>query len=361
MKNNLIYVDAYFKQNLGDDMFVDLLTRMFPEYKYYLFCEPCFSRAFQGNSRCIIPSQITYRFYYYLSEIFGVQRKNFFAAFLAKVNVLIGGSVFIEPTEWKARNRKYKNNGKQFYIGCNFGPYKHNSFYRDVYNRLLNIMSIYFRDKYSYGMFSTLPNVHYAPDCLFSYPYKKYQKDEKLIGISVIDFARKTGLENMTDKYYSTLADLIKAIKNKGFRVRLLSFCVDEGDTKAVGQLLEKVDDSKDIEIREYVGNIENFLESIGQCQCVFSTRFHGMIIGWSMGKNVVPIIYSDKQRTVIDDIGYKGLIWDAREERNTDSIDLWGEIMNNEVPNVDVLKERSKEQFSSLRCFLEGRNKNAK
>ena len=210
-------------------------------------------------------------------------------------------------------------------------------------------------------MFSTLPNVHYAPDCLFSYPYKKYQKDEKLIGISVIDFARKTGLENMTDKYYSTLADLIKAIKNKGFRVRLLSFCVDEGDTKAVGQLLEKVDDSKDIEIREYVGNIENFLESIGQCQCVFSTRFHGMIIGWSMGKNVVPIIYSDKQRTVIDDIGYKGLIWDAREERNTDSIDLWGEIMNNEVPNVDVLKERSKEQFSSLRCFLEGRNKNAK
>ena len=47
----------------------------------------------------------------------------------------------------------------------------------------------------------------------------------------------------------------------------------------------------------------------------MIATRFHGTILALDAGRPVLPVIYSDKTRHVLEDLGFQGTILDLRED----------------------------------------------
>ena len=92
----------------------------------------------------------------------------------------------------------------------------------------------------------------------------------------------------------------------------------------------------------------------MNECETIIATRFHAMILGWVLGKNVVPIVYSTKQTQVLADCGFQGPMWNALEAASMTGETLL-EYVKSERGKLDIaeLKKRSGAQFAALDEYL--------
>jgi colanic acid/amylovoran biosynthesis protein len=272
------------------------------------------------------------------------------AGFAAAVR--IGGSVFIEkdgadPNYFPEKNKNF------FIIGANFGPYRTKEFFDAKKEKIKASVDCCFRDRYSYELFSDLPQVRYAPDVLFVYPFLPPRKNREHIGVSVIDFTNHGKLSAYAAAYERGIKKICDYWVAQHRMVKLLCFCADEGDTSAAERVIASCNDPDQIETIVYSGDTESFLAEINNCEILYATRFHAMILGWAMYKTIVPVIYSEKQTNVIEDIGFEGIVW------NISHGDPFSETMlspqNNRMDEalIERTKIRAQEQFSGLDAFF--------
>lgn len=265
----------------------------------------------------------------------------------AKATVHIGGSVFIEPDHFSVP-KNYYSNPNLYMIGCNFGPYKTDTYRDFIYSRLQKARDVCFRDKYSYEMFSSLAHVRVAPDVLLGYPdYPKAQVGYG-VGISVISLDERQDLKHVADTYYSVIAQVVDAFVQMKIPVKLFSFCTDEGDSKAIEHILEQ-SKTKEAEICTYDGDIDAILDQINECEYIIATRFHAMIIGWCLSKKVLPVVYSDKQIHVMDDMEYRKPYWDLRIQNEYNYSELMEDMYTAHSHDVKKYQSHSLCQFKRL------------
>ena len=152
-----IYVDAYLSKNLGDDLFINILTKRYPQHQFYAI-----SKGEKGyNTKNFKVYSNTY--------IFKILKKFQWEKYLANhydTVVTIGGSMFMERGDTNRDFSMGKN--KRYVLGINFGPYKTQEYYNNIYNMLSDVEDVCFRDKYSYNLFKELPNARQAADIVFS-------------------------------------------------------------------------------------------------------------------------------------------------------------------------------------------------
>ncbi len=352
---NKIYLSAYCRQNLGDDLFVKSLLERYPQEKFFMFVAPKLKMAFSSCKNLKTPSKAGFFLYRCLQKLGAVNIKKVHRHYSrkCKATVKIGGSVFIEPKDWKGGSGEALFEGDVYYVGCNFGPYKSESFLEDVKSRLINAKDCCFRDKYSYNIFSDLKNVRYAPDVLFGYQGFPKPCKGNGVGISVISLDSREELERYKDTYYATIASLCDLCARKGIPVTLFSFCDAEGDVLAINSILAKTENAHAVEVCRYNGDTEGFLCKLNERESILATRFHAMIIGWSMGKAVLPVIYSEKQSHVIDDVHFDGYIWNLRGGEAPAAEILLEKCMNNKrLETVDLAAE-AKKQFAAFEQIL--------
>ncbi|NHM29993.1 polysaccharide pyruvyl transferase family protein [Neobacillus terrae] len=288
--NKKIAVDAYFFNNFGDDLFLEILINRYPD-AYFDFITPSKDRIknFIDNPR-----------------INRVNRKH--ALINAKsydMYIMIGGSMFQQPPNWKMQwlnlylmIRTFKLfNKKTAIIGCNFGPYSNPS-YLTAYKYLfknLNYMSV--RDEKSFSILNEKNiNIHSYPDMAFSFdtePYQKYNSDEKekCIGVSIMDF----GKENID--YENKMADIVGRLQ-KNSRVKIFSFqnSNEINDLNIIKKVLSKIEgDKENIEVINYDGNIQRFLNDYAQCSSFLTTRFHSLILSITFNQKIIAINYNPK------------------------------------------------------------------
>lgn len=159
-----IFILAYLRKNLEDDLFVTILLEKYKnsEIQFYINIddEKFISDFSKYNNLTILNN-----------------KNNFFDEELKyDAYVYIAGSIFMENSaslrfakELKVYLKKCNVNKKPFYfISTNFGPCYTTEFYNDVYETLEKSTSICFRDKYSYESFKSLKAVSYAPDAVLS-------------------------------------------------------------------------------------------------------------------------------------------------------------------------------------------------
>ena len=128
--------------------------------------------------------------------------------------------------------------------------------------------------------------------------------------MSVLQLKGRRGLEEFKELYDSRMAELCREFLQTGSEVVLMSFCRGEGDEQAVRDICERLEESERerLHIHCYLGdNLDSTLEILAESRWVVGSRFHAVVLGFALEKTVYPVIYSDKTKHMLQDIGFEG------------------------------------------------------
>ncbi|MFD2616163.1 polysaccharide pyruvyl transferase family protein [Terrilactibacillus laevilacticus] len=354
-----IFISFYLNQNLGDDLFVKILCEKYQKTKFYIYGDKKNKHTFDelknlkyisSNFLLKFIDKISFKFLYksIIRTLIG---------YLVDANVYIGGSLFMQDENWKKKieidRKMIMSNKPNFLIGCNFGPYETQSFLQSYKQILTRYNDVCFRDNKSYKLFNDLNNIRVAPDVVFNLKYPPSFKHNNNVGISIIDLSNRGKLKKYKEKYLKKLKSICEYYIEKEHSITLFSFCKNEGDEKAIKELLELFDLNikRKINVVCYRDNLEYLLSELSKIDILFATRFHSMILGFLFGKKVIPIIYSEKMTNVLKDLNYSGSYCEIKDLDDFDINNI--NIDNNIAIYMDKIIKKSNEQFKVLDEFL--------
>ncbi|MCI8309563.1 MAG: polysaccharide pyruvyl transferase family protein [Clostridia bacterium] len=317
-----IWVKGFFQKNLGDDIFLKILTE---RYRNVMF------ESFSNYDYKILTENIKNLKFYNKYSFFNISRKLF--EYLGKnlktekiynkydKIVIIGGSLFIENenTNLKFHEEVYNFRKPYYILGSNFGPYKTKE-YIDIHKNKIfkNAEDVCFRESYSFKLFKELNNVRKASDIVFSLDTTNIKNtNNKKVIISVINCSKDGKYIIEQEKYNKKIIELIKYFEEKGYEVTLISFSKPQGDEKVIEDILQCCSSNMKIDKYFYRGNIDEALNVLADSQIIVGTRLHANILGLILNKTIIPIVYSDKTLNILSDIKFKGKIFDIRDEKS--------------------------------------------
>lgn len=359
MKN--VLVDIYLAYNLGDDMFLDVLAKRFPETRFTILhpgdnYAPFFSSY--GNLEKL-PYSIKNKI---LRKIKVYDYLNDYKKFAEKYDALLflGGGIFREESYQEklfqtrsALVAEFNNKNKPvFFTGCSFGPYTSESFRKKHEELFRQCTDVCFRDIYSYNLFSNVEQVRYSPDLIWGYEIpEKIPNNDKNLGISVIDPRHKPGLEGFYMEYVNENKDLLKRYVAKGYKINLFSFCEPEGDLAVINQILSGFSEElqENIKVHNYTGNIDKYLQMMSLSTRFVAARFHANIIALLMGIPTLPVIYSNKTLNMLEDINFVNSSVDFNDLKQLTE----NNFINYEMPELTKVVVKAKAHFDKLDFFL--------
>lgn len=349
-----IWLQAYSHGNLGDDLFIYIITSRYPDCHFYLLCYD------ENNCLSGIPNLTILRENFLRETLRKIDKSYLaFKGLISKCDatVFLGGSMFIERSNWRSKlkfhNRLFKASKEFCLIGSNFGPYSSEEYLRGYEELFGNMGDCCFRDEYSAKLFGDLDNVRYAPDIAFTTDLgASVSKEEKSIAISVVNLKHKPELSKYYDRYVALLKDTVSYLADNNWKVRLLSFCDEHGDVSCCKDIIG----DKDIDIIEYKGNLEEILQVLKESEYVIATRFHSMILGWLFGCKVYSFVYDEKMTNVLDNFRITDAGWDVRDE----NVPQIGEILDKAIclPDIEKVRDMAQQQFSYLDSLLKEKRK---
>lgn len=364
MKRVMIY--AYTQLNLGDDLFIKILCDRYPNTQFILQ-----GKGYKNKFKHIVNLKC------YEAEILCIRviNKVFRMIGLGKIQLLriqekvlirnidaavyIGGSIFIQNEEWDRDldlfNKRVVKKYPFYFIGCNFGPYSLEEFYKGYRELFSRCKDVCFREKYSYDLFKDMSNIRKADDVVFGLKSSTLSKGNNIV-ISVINLEERKNLSIYDREYVLKIAHLCKHILDQGDQVTLMSFCKAEGDERAINKILDVLNEEyrTKVVVNCYNGDIEEALKVLGSSKLIVGTRFHAMILGFTLGVPVFPIIYSDKMKNVLEDIDFTGKSVRVEEIGSIDIEEIYNSIFTNWI-DVSKQKQEAEKQFMALDELLKG------
>ncbi|EJR42459.1 hypothetical protein III_01811 [Bacillus mycoides] len=364
-KMKKVFVDIYLMFNFGDDLFLDILVKKYPNC--YFTVNHLGSNYDQFISQY---NNVSRRKYTLLNKIGQRLKLSDNITNYEKIAeehdalLFIGGSIFREEAYHSSLYRdrmkmvmEFKRRKKLvFIIGANFGPFKTEEFLDD-YRKFFELCDdVCFRDVYSYQLFEDLPQVRCASDIVFQMNTDEYRLDlsEERIGFSIIDVRHKQGLTHYYNDYIRSTIKTIELLVNKGNKCYLMSFCEQEGDLDVINTIQSRLSSNAldNIVIYKYRGNLKEAIETMASFKLLIAARFHANILALLLGIGIIPIIYSQKTINLLKDIDFNKTLIDMEnlqlqyDEKVIDaSIDY--------KFNLESTIIKAKKQFEKLNDFL--------
>lgn len=318
-----IFLYAYDRQNLGDDLFIHTITKRYPRTHFYMWTSFENRKTFRclKNVKVLTDKDAWVRFLHRIRPSLSV-RYRYWITGRCKAVVYIGGSIFIEYDNWEQILAwwDYTAENYPFYVlGANFGPYHAEDYRKKNAEIYAKMQDVCFRDRYSYDLFKEIKTVRQAPDILFSYPMPQVEVKQKQIFVSVINCAARDGshgLAQYDECYVNNMASILNKYRQQGYQLVLGSFCAHEGDEDGIRKVVKAMDaeNAPDVQVLHYDGtNADALTGAIAQSEFVIGTRFHAVILAIAAGRPVLPVIYSDKTLHVLEDLGFEGPMIDLR------------------------------------------------
>ena len=374
-----ILLDAYFDNNFGDDLFVDILLKRYPDALFYAFWrktpENVMSRAAKFRNLVILPGGCA------------MQESWPFDAY-----VMIGGDVLpdgVDYTERIARMKHVKECGG-FVAMLGFSLYKEygEKTIQDLKSMAELADAIVIRDHFSAERFKTLvpgAKVTEATDMVFTardimkevkvrrksadgsdvqkeavdgansgeqivsaVPANRVEQKARILGIIPRRKLYSTDEEHLA--YCQGMAAIADDYLQKypQGRVRFLAYSTGEYDDRVTardiiaqmecvqnaggvgeepvaggeeGKTAATVEETR-VEIIGYEGELEEFLTAIGACDALLPTRFHGLVFSLMNRQPFVPVPYEVKLTQLLDELGYGGVRIPYGEELTTEQVE---------------------------------------
>lgn len=342
-----IFLNAYLDKNFGDDLFVYLILNRYKESKFYAIT---YQKSYlKYDNLKMYRFNIVIRGINKIIKILSKNRIDLFSIIANKkdIAITIGGSMFMENDN-SFKVLYYNNFRVPYYIiGTNVGPYKSKNYIQFLKDNIFaNAKDICFRDEKSYNLYKGLKNVRYAPDLLFSLDLSQFEQDNnigKKVIISVIDVEKKKSqIKNANAELYEKLIiNMIHYFKKKSYIVELISFCEDEGDPVAIEKIKSKC--KEEVNTFYYNANIPETIYELSTATTIVGTRFHANILGFLLKKNVIPIIYNDKTKNMLEDIDYKGVYFDINNPTKLDIATLTTKDLEYKINVEKQIKDADK------------------
>lgn len=362
-----IFLNAYYRLNLGDDLFVKIIAERYPQVNFSIFCLEDFKTPFLPYNNVTLVSYSKNKFYLSLitKKVFGKEKFIYKerAELISKsdATIYIGGSIFMQTEGWHDVAKNLFNDislsEHYFIIGSNFGPY-HTHNYLDYHKMLFNhVDDICFRDEYSYDLFSDFNNVRIAPDVVFGLDPSStcgyIADDKKYVVVSVIDLIGRKDLHEHVSDYEQLISELISEFNKLGFETILMSFCEQEGDEDAIERIMDSLPQDVFAKSYFYRGNIDEALSIIKCSSGIFATRFHAMILGWVYNIPTIPFLYSKKMRNVINDIDFPNLYLEIDQIKKFDVSQVIEAFFNYIPIDIQDYQVKANNQFKAVDEFV--------
>jgi len=365
MKNTKrVIIYGYTRINLGDDLLIQTLSHRYPRTTFILYAPSIYKKIFTPCTNIKIYSSSNYfaKFINFIGRFLG--KCNLYESMLARTCdacVCITGSLFIQKDKnWKSYYNYFQerkiNKLPFFLIGANFGPYTDDEFLNSFQRLFSTYDDICFRENYSKNIFTKLSNVRVAPDAVFTNKYilsigKKIKSTSKSILISLIDLSSRPALAKFERDYLSAIEYACKYFSAIGYKIKLVSFCGIEGDEIACNKILKNLGDCNS-SVEFYRGDIYKTIDILASAEIIIASRFHAMIVGWLLGKKVLPICYSKKTVHVLEDIQYNDPYIEINEMKSEDCIYLMHKNSRYNFDFTQTISEAEK-QFEKLDRFI--------
>lgn len=299
--NKRIFILAYARKNLGDDLFIQMILKKYPKYDFYMKVQDSkfLDKLAENKNLHILIGPDTDE------ELYNSNPEDYDAY------IYVGGSIFMEGGKVYNLSQKFYEFVKScneanipfIYISSNYGPYKTQEYFNLSRENFKVCTDICFRDKYSYNLFKDIENVRYAPDYIFSYDLKLSEKIPNSVGITVINFDIRNELKKISDSYKKWLLNNINYYIKKDCKIYLFSFCKYEGDEDTIDFILNNTSYAdKIIDIR-YRGDIGQFLNNYNKMEYMICARFHAMVLSCLSNQKMYITSYSNKINNVISDL----------------------------------------------------------
>lgn len=318
MKN--IYLEAYIADNLGDDLFLYILAQRYPDAAIHIYSRQTSAASLPPNIRFVMTKRerklidllnfadaVLNKFSVpsHLSRGYMEWRKRKLMK-KADAVVYLTGSGFMENKSVLQSDAFYRSG--PFVLGCNFGPYFSNVFFRKCRGHFSMASDVCFRDFYSEQLFRDLPNVRREMDIVFGYgggagnplpgdfgPY---------VLISVMNLGNSAENGRVYSAYLRFIKNCIAVLLNRKKRIVLIGFCRAERDALAVEEILSGFEGNDAIVSFQYPEiSIEQAAGLFRYADSVIATRYHSVVLGMLFQKTVYPIAYSEKTVHVLKDI----------------------------------------------------------
>lgn len=360
MAHKRIMIYAYTRQNFGDDLFVKLLCERYPETSFWIYTDPTYKRTWRTNKNLKVFSNhnVIAKGMNFIGNLLG--KMNTYEHILAKrcdACVYIGGSLFIQGPDWESNfcyTKTRQIEGKPFYLlGVNFGPYSEQKFFEKYNEWFATLEDICFREMSSYRLFSHLKNTRCEKDIILSYKPSMSAGEQKKVAVSVIEPARREKLCDFANGYYEGLSRICRYMYRMGYQIHLVSFCSPEGDDDAMKRLTSKLADCAEVTCSTYSDNLDHVIEVFQTSEYIIASRFHAMILGWILGKKVLPVVYSDKMTHVMEDLGYQGMSTTIESLGNFDETKVTEILRAYNYIDMEQTRKEAGKQFAKLDTFL--------
>lgn len=351
-----IFLYAYDKVNLGDDLFIDNLVSRYPNIRFYMLSDEVNKKNFSNlrNLKIVNSNNIL------LKKLKSVWNGGYsrYEAFLKKrcdALVYIGGSIFIEYASWPNIVNWWDyqaSNYNLYIIGANFGPYQTNEYKKGMEKVFNKASDVCFRDKNSCSLFEQSTTIRFAPDIIFSQTLKE-KKSLKKIFVSVINCQSKDegyhSLKQYHNDYVKSLWRILNEYLKDDYDITLCSFCKYEGDEEVVNKLVQNLSSHRVTSLFYNGKNRMDILNEISESCYVIGTRFHSIVLGMIAKKPVFPIVYSNKTKSMLFDLGFKGKYIDIEKIEQLNYVLSKQNLIDQYTVDIDNYRIKSLEHFKNL------------
>ncbi|MFQ6808287.1 MAG: polysaccharide pyruvyl transferase family protein [Blautia sp.] len=349
-----IFIKAFLVNNFGDDLFVKVIAERYPNIKFYILTSKENGYTFRdfdnvknwsSNSAIELIDRIFFK-------LFKIKIREVILSQYADLTAFVGGSVFIEQGGWqkkaKSEERLLNISKEMILMGANFGPYYSTQFLSTHKKMFSKYKFICFRDQYSLKLFEEIEEVHYAPDIVFSLNANGRIENniEKRMVIVPANVKYIQGLESFYDIYITKMVEIVNELSQNEWRITFLSFCEAFHDDEIIEEICKRVNAKSRDFIKQvyYKKDMSLILVEINRCEYIIANRYHAMILGWLYRKKVFPIIYNQKQTTVLNDLCFEG---GRCKVENIDNLTLQKIIKESDrLPNLERIIEEAQLQF---------------
>ncbi len=323
---------ACIEKNIGDDIFVKIVCDRYKNTEFVITSDAkygslkllenlTFSKTLKLWNK-FSNNESNNSFKYSINRILCI----IFGIFLRKrLGVYIVGNAF-KNLEYKGRIQsqwirdRISLCNEFFLISTNFGSYSDERWKQDFEGTFPNITDVCFRDMSSYNLFKKFNNIRYAPDAVFTLGFQERKKQiENNVLISVIDFlldGRPLESKRYAKDYENAILGIVGGVLSKGYKVTLLNSNTLQ-DRPVAKRIRYVFDKNVDIEIYDYLGDLEEVFDLFSRSKYVIGTRLHTIILSFLFELPVIPIVYDIKVEGILNSCNFDGIFYRLSDLRN--------------------------------------------